>query len=163
MTKKSIEARNKLVESHLYLADILIRKFLGKGIDYDDLYQVAAMALVSAADRFDESLGFAFSTFATPTILGEIKKYFRDKGWSVKMPRRLKENASAIAKIAFLGEKYRYQLTIKNVSPWINRLRKLSRRFSRVAIASGLFASTHSRSFLKSAYSAYARSFSNSA
>lgn len=96
MTQKSIEARNKLVESHLYLADILIRKFLGKGIDYDDLYQVAAMALVSAADRFDESLGYAFSTFATPTILGEIKKYFRDKGWSVKMPRRLKENASAM-------------------------------------------------------------------
>jgi RNA polymerase sigma-B factor len=99
MTQKSIEARNKLVESHLYLADILIRKFLGKGIEYDDLYQVASMALVSAADRFDESLGFAFSTFATPTILGEIKKYFRDKGWSVKMPRRLKENASAMQSV----------------------------------------------------------------
>jgi len=96
MTQKSIDTRNKLVENHLYLADILIRKFLGKGIEYDDLYQVAAMALVSAADRFDESLGYAFSTFATPTILGEIKKYFRDKGWSVKMPRRLKENASAM-------------------------------------------------------------------
>ena len=53
MTQKSIDTRNKLVENHLYLADILIRKFLGKGIEYDDLYQVAAMALVSAADRFD--------------------------------------------------------------------------------------------------------------
>jgi RNA polymerase sigma-B factor len=99
MTQKDIEARNKLVENHLYLADILIRKFLGKGVEYDDLYQVAAMALVAAADRFDPSLGFAFSTFATPTILGEIKKYFRDKGWSVKMPRRLKENASALQNV----------------------------------------------------------------
>lgn len=99
MTQKDIDARNRLVEDHLYLADILIRKFLGKGIDYDDLYQVAAMALVSAADRFDPGLGYAFSTFATPTILGEIKKYFRDKGWSVKMPRRLKENASALQSV----------------------------------------------------------------
>ena len=99
MTQKDIEARNKLVESHLYLADILIRKFRGKGVECDDLYQVAAMALVSVADRFDPSLGFAFSTFATPTILGEIKKYFRDKGWSVKMPRRLKENASALQNV----------------------------------------------------------------
>lgn len=99
MTQKDIDARNRLVEDHLYLADILIRKFLGKGIDYDDLYQVAAMALVSAADRFDPGMGYAFSTFATPTILGEIKKYFRDKGWSVKMPRRLKENASALQSV----------------------------------------------------------------
>ncbi len=90
------EARNELVESHLYMVDILIRKYLGKGVEYDDLYQVGALALVQAVERFDPSRGFEFSSFATPTILGEIKKYFRDKQWSLKVPRRLKEIASKV-------------------------------------------------------------------
>jgi len=88
---RDIELRNEIVERYLYTVDILIKKYLNKGVDYDDLYQVGAMALVSAADRFDVSKGYEFTTFATPTILGEIKKYFRDKGWSLKVPRRLKE------------------------------------------------------------------------
>ncbi len=87
----TIEKRNKLVEDHLYMVDILIRKYLNKGVDYDDLYQVGALALVQAVERFDPSKGYEFSSFATPTILGEIKKYFRDKQWSLKVPRRLKE------------------------------------------------------------------------
>lgn len=78
----SIELRNEIVEKHLYMVDILIRKYLGKGVEYDDLYQVGALALVSAVERFDPDKGFEFSSFATPTILGEIKKYFRDKQWS---------------------------------------------------------------------------------
>ena len=80
----TIELRNKLVEENLYIVDILIRKYLGKGVDYDDLYQVGAIALVSAVERFDPDKGFEFRSFATPTILGEIKKYFRDKEWSLK-------------------------------------------------------------------------------
>ena len=88
---KEIEERNKLVEDHLYMIDILIRKYLGKGVEYDDLYQAGALALVNAADRFDPEKGFEFRTFATPTILGEIKKYFRDKEWSLSVPRRQKE------------------------------------------------------------------------
>ena len=88
---KDIEERNKLVEDHLYMIDILIRKYLGKGVEYDDLYQAGALALVNAADRFDPEKGFEFRTFATPTILGEIKKYFRDKEWSRSVPRRQKE------------------------------------------------------------------------
>jgi RNA polymerase sigma-B factor len=83
--------RNKIVEQYLYLAEILSKKYTGRGIDYDDLYQVAAMALVLAVERFDPSKGFAFSSFATPTIIGEIKRYFRDKSWAVKVPRRIKE------------------------------------------------------------------------
>ncbi len=83
--------RNRIVENNLYIVDILIRKYLGKGVEYDDLYQVGALALVSAVERFDPDKGFEFSSFATPTILGEIKKYFRDKQWSLKVPRRLKE------------------------------------------------------------------------
>ena len=88
---KDIEERNKLVEDHLYMIDILIRNYLGKGVEYDDLYQAGALALVNAADRFDPEKGFEFRTFATPTILGEIKKYFRDKEWSLSVPRRQKE------------------------------------------------------------------------
>lgn len=92
----TIELRNRIVEENLYIVDILIRKYLGKGVDYDDLYQVGAMALVSAVERFDPAKGYEFQSFATPTILGEIKKYFRDKEWSLKVPRRMKENAGKV-------------------------------------------------------------------
>ncbi|MFQ9894308.1 MAG: SigB/SigF/SigG family RNA polymerase sigma factor [Emergencia sp.] len=92
----SIELRNEIVEEYLYMVDILIRKYLGKGVEYDDLYQVGALALVSAVERFNPEKGFEFSSFATPTILGEIKKYFRDKQWSLKVPRRLKEIAAKV-------------------------------------------------------------------
>ena len=95
----TIEERNALVEDHLYMVDILIRKYLGKGVDYDDLYQVGALALVQAVERFDPSKGYEFSSFATPTILGEIKKYFRDKEWSLKVPRRMKEIASKVQEV----------------------------------------------------------------
>jgi RNA polymerase sigma-B factor len=88
---RSEEARNKVVEHYLYLAEILSKKYTGRGIDYDDLYQISSMALLFAVERFDPSRGFAFTSFATPTIIGEIKKYFRDKSWAVKVPRRVKE------------------------------------------------------------------------
>ena len=93
------ELRNKLVEDHLYMVDILIKKYLGKGVDYDDLYQVGAMALISAVERFNPEKGFEFSSIATQTILGEIKKYFRDKGWSVKVPRHMKELSSSMPRV----------------------------------------------------------------
>lgn len=93
---KDLSLRNEIVESYLYMVDILIRKYLNKGVEYDDLYQVGAMALISAVERFDPSKGYEFSSFATPTIIGEIKKYFRDKEWSVKVPRRMKEIAGKI-------------------------------------------------------------------
>ena len=95
----TIELRNKIVEENLYIVEILIRKYLGKGVDYDDLYQVGAMALVSAVERFDPSKGFEFKSFATPTILGEIKKYFRDKEWSLKVPRRMKEISGKVQEV----------------------------------------------------------------
>ncbi len=91
-----IAKRNKLVDDHLSMIDILIRKYLGKGVEKDDLYQVGALALINAADRYDPSKGFEFKTFAAPTILGEIKKYFRDKEWSLNVPRRQKEAAVKI-------------------------------------------------------------------
>jgi len=66
-------------------------------MEYEDLYQVGSMALVFAAERYDPSKGYEFTSFATPTIIGEIKRYFRDKGWAVKVPRRLKEISAQIA------------------------------------------------------------------
>ena len=93
---KSQEIRNEIVEQNLYLAEILARKYLGRGSDYEDLYQVASYALVLAVDRFDPDRGVQFASFATPTIIGEIKKYFRDTMWSLKVPRRLKETSIRI-------------------------------------------------------------------
>jgi RNA polymerase sigma-B factor len=84
------------VEDNLYLVNIIVQKYINKGMDYDDLYQVGSLALVNAVERFDASKGFVFSSFATPTIIGEIKRFFRDKGWAVKVPRRLKELALQI-------------------------------------------------------------------
>lgn len=96
---RDINLRNRIVEENLYMVEILARKYVGRGIDYDDLYQVGAMALISAVERFNPEKGFEFSSFATPTILGEIKKYFRDKGWIVKVPRLMKELSSNIPKV----------------------------------------------------------------
>ena len=74
-----IAIRNRIVEKYLYIASVLAKKFVGRGVDYDDLYQVASLALIKGVDRFDERKGLQFSTFITPTITGEIKNYFRDR------------------------------------------------------------------------------------
>lgn len=86
-----VEFRNELVKRNLYIAEILSKKFLNKGIEYEDIYQVASLGLIFAIERFDVGKGFEFSSFATPTVIGEIKKYFRDKGWSIRVPRRIQE------------------------------------------------------------------------
>ena len=72
--------RDILIEEHLYIAEILAKKYTGKGIDYDDIFQVASMGLIFAVERYDPSKGFEFSSFATPTIIGEIKKIFPGQG-----------------------------------------------------------------------------------
>lgn len=83
--------RGELVEAHMGLARHLAGRFAQRGESYDDLVQVASMALVHAVDRFDPTMGVAFSTFATRTILGELKRHFRDKAWAVRAPRRIQE------------------------------------------------------------------------
>lgn len=83
--------RNDLVVAHLNLVRFLALKFANRGEPIDDLVQVGTVGLLKAIDRFQLDRGVEFTTYATPTIVGEIKRYFRDKGWAVKVPRRLQE------------------------------------------------------------------------
>ena len=85
------ELRNQLVRMHLPLVEHLARRFRNRGEHLDDLTQVATIGLIKSVDRFDPDRGVEFSTYATPTVVGEIKRHFRDKGWAVRVPRRLQE------------------------------------------------------------------------
>lgn len=83
--------RDRLVELHMPLVEYLARRFSGRGVPVDDLTQVGAIGLIKSIDRFDLDRGLEFSTYATPTILGEIKRHFRDTGWLLHVPRRAQE------------------------------------------------------------------------
>ncbi len=83
--------RNELVEEHMRLAEFLARRFAHRGEAADDLRQVALVGLLKAVERFEPDRGLQFSSFATPTITGELKRYFRDRGWAVRVPRRVQE------------------------------------------------------------------------
>jgi len=83
--------RNALVEQNRGLADYFVKRYARRGVADDDLRQVALLAIVHAVERFDPEIGVAFSTFASRTIEGEIKRYFRDRTWSVRPPRRAQE------------------------------------------------------------------------
>ncbi len=80
-------ARDRLVEGHLYIAELIARRFSGRGVDFDDLFQVAALALTRCVDRYKPGRGAKFSTFATPSMVGEVKNYFRDKSRLIRAPR----------------------------------------------------------------------------
>jgi len=84
----SIAARNTILEHYLYVAQIVAKKFVGRGVDYEDLYQVASVALVNAIERYDHDRGIKFISFATPSMIGEIKNYFRDKTRLLHISRR---------------------------------------------------------------------------
>ena len=83
--------KERLVEGYTDLVYFLARKFQNRGEPLDDIVQVGFLGLIKAIERFDPSLGNEFTTFATPTVTGEIKRYFRDKGWAIRFPRRLQE------------------------------------------------------------------------
>ncbi len=93
------EVRDQLIMSHLNLVRFLASKFKNRGEPLDDLIQVGTIGLIKAIDRFEPDRGLEFTTYATPTIMGEIKRHFRDKGWSVRVPRRLQELSAKINQV----------------------------------------------------------------
>lgn len=94
---KEKSRRNELVEKNLGLVHACANRFRGRGAEYEDLFQAGCVGIIKAADNFDPSRGFSFSTYAVPVILGEIKRIFRDSG-SVKVGRALKERSRAAMK-----------------------------------------------------------------
>ncbi|QSX07372.1 SigB/SigF/SigG family RNA polymerase sigma factor [Sedimentibacter sp. zth1] len=118
--EKSVKIRNQIFNKYQYLAEIISKKYINKGVEYEDLYQIASIGLIYAIERYDVSRGFEFTSFATPTILGEIKKYFRDKGWSIKVPRRIQEISK---KINIVNETLSFSLnrvpTVKEIADYL--------------------------------------------
>jgi RNA polymerase sigma-B factor len=93
-------ARAKLVEKHLPLVRYFARRYAGRGEPLDDLLQAGSLGLVKAVDRFDPSRGLEFSTYASPTILGEIRRHFRDRTWAVHVHRHLQEVTTEVTRLA---------------------------------------------------------------
>ena len=109
--------RNKLVENYMYIAEILAKKFAGRGVEYDDLLQVASEALILGVEKFDPSLGNQFTTYVTPTITGMIKNYFRDYSRSVRLPRRIYTLGAKIkSETNEYYKKYGVKPTVKQLS-----------------------------------------------
>jgi RNA polymerase sigma-B factor len=90
------QLREQLISGYLPVAEHIARRFAGRGEPLDDLIQVATVGLINAVDRFEPSRGCDFFSFAVPTITGEVRRYFRDHGWSTRVPRRLKDLHIAI-------------------------------------------------------------------
>ena len=113
-----LQAREKLIEQYMSLVRSLARRYAYRGAELEDLVQIGAIGLIKAIDRFDVDRGVELTTYATPNIIGEIKRYFRDKGWAVRVPRGLQELNGQISKLM-------EQLTVEHGrSPTIPELAK---------------------------------------
>jgi RNA polymerase sigma-B factor len=109
--------REELVRRHLPFAKRLARRYRGASESFDDLLQVASLALVNAVDRFDPDRGIPFSAFASPTILGELKRHFRDRAWTVRVPRGLHDRMAQVEKaISELTEKLQRSPSIGEIA-----------------------------------------------
>ena len=110
-------AREQLVERFLPLARQLARRYQRAGEPLDDLLQVASLGLIKAIDRFDPDREIAFSSYAVPTILGEIKRYFRDRTWAVRVPRDLQELTLKVDRaVGELSEELRRQPSVAEIA-----------------------------------------------
>lgn len=118
--KRNPELRNQLVENYLFLAKILSQKYWHKNGDHEDIFQVACIGLMYAVDRFDPDMGYSFETFATPTILGEIKRYYRDKETLIRIPRKIQElNRQVNQAQTLLEQKNMRSPTLSEISDYL--------------------------------------------
>jgi RNA polymerase sigma-B factor len=109
--------RERLVRMHLPLVEYLARRFRNRGEPLEDLVQVGIIGLLKAIDRFNLDRAVEFSTYATPTIVGELKRHFRDKGWAVRVPRRLQElNLSLTKAVAELSQELGRSPTVREIA-----------------------------------------------
>ncbi|WP_307856649.1 RNA polymerase sigma factor SigF [Catenulispora pinistramenti] len=114
------QIRDELVQMHLPLVEHLARRFRNRGEPLDDLTQVATIGLIKSVDRFDTERGVEFSTYATPTVIGEIKRHFRDKGWAVRVPRRLQElRLSLTSATSELSQRNRRSPTVAELAEYL--------------------------------------------
>jgi RNA polymerase sigma-B factor len=111
--------RDLLAEMHLPLVRYLARRFTGRNAPFEDIVQVGAIGLLKAIDRFDPERGLEFSTYATPTILGEIRRYFRDTGWLLHVPRRAQELQATLARgRSELTQQLQRAPTVSELADW---------------------------------------------
>lgn len=118
---RDIEIRNEIFDKYKYMPEIISKKYNNRGIEYDDIYQIACMGLIYAIERYDISKGFEFTSFATPTILGEIKRYFRDKGWAIKIPRKIQEITKKVNEAnIILSNKLQRTPSVKDIAMYVS-------------------------------------------
>jgi RNA polymerase sigma-B factor len=96
---KSRSVRNQLIDAHRHVAERVARRFPNRSLPWDDVFQVAQLGLLKAVERFDPERGFKFSTFAEPTISGELKRHFRDHLWDVKVPRKAHDLQQGVKRV----------------------------------------------------------------
>lgn len=114
------ESRDELITMYLNLVKYLASRFRNRGEPIDDLIQVGTIGLIKAIDRFDTSRDVEFTTYATPTIIGELKRHFRDKGWAIKVPRRLQELSFRVNQaVDQLTQKYQRSPTILEIASYL--------------------------------------------
>ncbi len=113
--------RNQIVSKYMYLADIISKKFNNRGVECDDIYQVACVALINAVERFNTSEEVKFVSFATPTIIGEIKRYFRDKASVIRIPRRIYEVYQKVNQAReFLMQQHKRAPRVEEIAEYLN-------------------------------------------
>lgn len=114
---KDKHLREKLILMHIGLVHNVVKKFMQKGEPLRDIFQVGYVGLIQAFDRFDFNRGVEFITFATPTIVGEIKRYFRDKGWKIRIPRKIQElNLAIFRTLSELTQSLNHEPTVKEIA-----------------------------------------------
>ena len=115
------ELRDRLVAAHLPLAHHIARRFSHRGEPQDDLQQVASVGLIHAVDRFDPHRGSDFLSFAVPTITGEVRRYFRDHAWAIRVPRRLKDlHVSIGSAMSALSQQHGRAPTATELAEYLN-------------------------------------------